>query len=673
MIYLIIVNIALLISFGLYHLCFRKLTFFQWNRMYLIGSILLALLIPIGLFIDLSDILLDDEILPTIYLGEMIDFPIIYMESGNPSYYLMDIVKPIYWVGVGIMFLVLSYRLYLIRDLFQKENSFLSFSFFNKVFLGKGLKSKEVIESHERVHVEQGHSYDIVLIELVKIFNWFNPIVYFMAKELKFQHECIADEICSEDRVAYAELLVANALRVDRSALVHEFSNQSFLKKRIMMLFKKKSSNKKKLFYLSTIPMLVIVAGSTLVFNTSKAKEIVNTIEQKIEDVTLPEKAEQMDVRETSVKLPDVLEETIILTPDQQDTTNKTKDETVFSSVEINPEPPGGMSAYIKWISENYNFPEEAIDAGVKGTIQTSFIVEKDGSMSDIKAVRDLDYGTGEAAVNLLKSSPKWSPGIQNGKAVRVAYVLPIRIDLTTGEEVNTKEISNLPLATPELGYVQLRKWLNRVYKLPRAITKSDADPIVSVSFDVNQDGTIGNSMSGKSELGVQFVTELNKHLKQTNWRPAVVDGEKKKSRGYLHIKFAPNGHIIEDYTRVEILPEPKGGVAALHNYLKSKITFPSDLANEGKSVFIVNFVVEKEGNIVLAKDGGKISKDNNDKLISSVTADAFKQLQDYGKWAPAIIDGQKVSVKYALGIIFDKGEVKTTLHGGEFIKSSLL
>lgn len=103
----------------------------------------------------------------------------------------------------------------------------------------------------------------------------------------------------------------------------------------------------------------------------------------------------------------------------------------IFQSVEVQPEPPGGMAAFRKWIGDNYQYPSGAIDAGVKGTVQVSFVVEKNGELTDIKVVRDLSYGTGQAAINLLKRAKKWSPGIQNGRPVRVAYSLPIRLDLT--------------------------------------------------------------------------------------------------------------------------------------------------------------------------------------------------------------------------------------------------
>ncbi len=103
----------------------------------------------------------------------------------------------------------------------------------------------------------------------------------------------------------------------------------------------------------------------------------------------------------------------------------------IFESVEINPSPKDGMDAFRKWIADNYQYPAGAIDAGVKGTVTVSFVVERNGELTDIKVLKDLSYGTGQAAISLLKRAKKWNPGIQNGRPVRVAYTLPIRLDLT--------------------------------------------------------------------------------------------------------------------------------------------------------------------------------------------------------------------------------------------------
>ncbi len=108
----------------------------------------------------------------------------------------------------------------------------------------------------------------------------------------------------------------------------------------------------------------------------------------------------------------------------------ETQSDQIFQSVEIDPQPPGGMAAFMKWVGDNYDYPQAAIEAGVNGQVQVSFVVERDGSLTDLKIVRDLKYGTGDAALKLLQKAKKWSPGIQNGRPVRVAYTLPIRLNL---------------------------------------------------------------------------------------------------------------------------------------------------------------------------------------------------------------------------------------------------
>lgn len=109
----------------------------------------------------------------------------------------------------------------------------------------------------------------------------------------------------------------------------------------------------------------------------------------------------------------------------------KGKDGETAPEIDVQPEPRGGMAAFRKWISDHYQYPQAAIDAGVKGTVIVSFIVEKDGALSEIKATQDIGHGTGEASVALLKKSTKWLPGIIDKEPVRAQYSLPIRLDLS--------------------------------------------------------------------------------------------------------------------------------------------------------------------------------------------------------------------------------------------------
>ena len=95
------------------------------------------------------------------------------------------------------------------------------------------------------------------------------------------------------------------------------------------------------------------------------------------------------------------------------------------AGIEVKPDFPGGMEKFYKYVGNNYRTPEEE---GLKGKVYVTFVVEKDGSLTDIKVVRDIGFGTGKEAIRVLQKCPKWNPGEQNGKKVRVLYSLPITI-----------------------------------------------------------------------------------------------------------------------------------------------------------------------------------------------------------------------------------------------------
>ena len=95
------------------------------------------------------------------------------------------------------------------------------------------------------------------------------------------------------------------------------------------------------------------------------------------------------------------------------------------AGIEVKPDFPGGIEKFYKFVGNNYQAPEEE---GLKGKVYVTFVVEKDGSLTDIKVIRDIGYGTGKEAIRVLKKCPKWTPGEQNGKKVRVLYSLPITI-----------------------------------------------------------------------------------------------------------------------------------------------------------------------------------------------------------------------------------------------------
>ena len=106
------------------------------------------------------------------------------------------------------------------------------------------------------------------------------------------------------------------------------------------------------------------------------------------------------------------------------------KNDMVFDVVEVMPQFPGGQIAMMKYIMENMKYPEQAMKEGIQGRVTVRFIVEKDGSISDVKPVLSVHPLLHKEAVRVVKSMPKWSPGKHNGKPVRVRFNLPVMFKL---------------------------------------------------------------------------------------------------------------------------------------------------------------------------------------------------------------------------------------------------
>ncbi|MCY4778136.1 M56 family metallopeptidase [Sphingobacterium sp. UT-1RO-CII-1] len=425
MMYLILVNLSLILFFGVYYIVFRRLTFFHWNRIFLIGAGLLSIFLPLLQYLELSP---HNTVIQSEGIREIIQLAPIHLSihegEGGTKLSWLNILLLIYLIGVIGSLCNLALRYLKVRKMLNGQlQSSQSFSFFNRVVVAKGGIGENVIRQHEEVHVMQGHSYDIILLEFVRVFCWFNPICHYYLEEMKFQHECLADKVCATDKIQYAELLVANVMNIKPELLVHEFSNDSILKRRIQMLFKKPTKGNKYLYYLLAVPVVVLVIVGTLFSNASIAKTVQNnslvSINQRADsNLAYTPNQQQKEAR-------------IVFKQPADTTKQKNKDEDLlFNSVEIPPEPIGGISEFRVWVSNNYKYPQEAIDAGVKGQIIIGFIVDKEGVLSDFKVVKDLGHGTGEALIDALKKAKPWRAGIQNGRKVRVEYQLPMTLNL---------------------------------------------------------------------------------------------------------------------------------------------------------------------------------------------------------------------------------------------------
>jgi protein TonB len=102
------------------------------------------------------------------------------------------------------------------------------------------------------------------------------------------------------------------------------------------------------------------------------------------------------------------------------------EEEEIFVVVENQPEFPGGQAAMMKFLSENIKYPVIAQENGIQGRVICNFVVERDGSITDVQVVRGVDPSLDKEAVRVIQSMPKWKPGMQRGKPVRVRFTLPV-------------------------------------------------------------------------------------------------------------------------------------------------------------------------------------------------------------------------------------------------------
>ena len=120
----------------------------------------------------------------------------------------------------------------------------------------------------------------------------------------------------------------------------------------------------------------------------------------------------------------------IEITPVKIEEEEEEEDVQIFTVVENDPEFPGGMEALYKYLRDNIKYPQLARDNNITGKVYVTFVVERDGSIANPRVLKDIGGGCGAEAIRVVKSMPKWSPGKQRGKAVRVQFNLPVSFNL---------------------------------------------------------------------------------------------------------------------------------------------------------------------------------------------------------------------------------------------------
>ncbi|WP_299556806.1 M56 family metallopeptidase [Seonamhaeicola sp.] len=277
-----------------YDFLLKKETFFNWNRAYLLGTAVLSLLIPLIKIESFKHVVSPDYIitLPEVFLGHaqqdagaVLSDPAVVSQSAFRSW------EMIFFMGVAVAMLLFGFKLFKMFRMFVKNpkrkvnnfhivkllNSSAAFSFFKYIFLGELINEtdKEAILKHEKVHVRQRHSLDMLLFEILRIFFWFNPLIYMYQNRMVALHEFIADAhtVNPDNKKVYYQNLLSQVFDTKAISFINPFFKQSLIKKRILMLTKSKSKQINLLKYAILIP---IVTGMLVYSACTVQNELTN-------------------------------------------------------------------------------------------------------------------------------------------------------------------------------------------------------------------------------------------------------------------------------------------------------------------------------------------------------------------------------------------------------------
>jgi TonB family protein len=432
------ISISLLYLF--FRLLMRKESFFKLSRMTLLFIVLTSTIIPFitlpqpiysGLPIKVAPFFQNNAIIEK--TAQPIGIPAA-INSTEPS---SDTLQPIvistktillvvYLAGVFISLLLLFFRISSVLLLFRKSRKTVlngirimivnddipAFSFKRHILISQQdyeTNSKAIL-THELSHINQGHFYDLFLMEMVKIIYWFNPLVYRIDSDMKEIHEFQADEHTLNsgiDATKYQLLIIQKCVGHKQFALANSF-NHCQIKNRITMINKTKT-NKAWCWKVATfLPLLAL-----LLMAFGKRGEIVP------EKIMLPEK---------------ILAQTLNF--QKQDSTShnmftdKVTGKTAFVLADVMPRYPGGDHELLNFISRNIQYPEKALAEKIEGKVIIRFIVTKEGKTDNVTVIKGIHTLLDAESVRIANMLTGWKPGMNNGKAVDVWYVIPVKFEL---------------------------------------------------------------------------------------------------------------------------------------------------------------------------------------------------------------------------------------------------
>lgn len=474
-----------------YDLFFKKETFFKWNRLYLIVAPLLSFVLPL-IKIDFIRRSIPEQFivqLPTVLIGgspssatmatETLDAITIYSLSGLSNIQIWQLV----WI-IGIMasfgiFLLKLLRIYkLMKFGFRTEvdglkvynlpNTNTAFSFFKNIFLGDQLSEvqKTNILLHEKIHIKQHHSIDLLFFELLRILFWFNPLVYIFQNKMILLQEYIADAeaVGYNGKQAYYEDLLSQVFKTESISFINTFFNHSLIKKRITMLQKSKSKKIYQLKYLLLAPVIATMLVYTACTDQTPAKEFesvknadtevmdkINELAEAImkkgdmtEDELMALKFLSKEYKEgdkiyTSVG--EYLEEKKALAGLENIDESNMKVKVPFTEIDKVPVFPGCENMnnaeakkcftdmLVNFVVNEFNTKVAKSEVSGRQRIAVRFQIDRNGIVTDVDAKTNHQELKDEA-IRVVKMLPKMIPGEQDGEKVSVQYALPIVFEI---------------------------------------------------------------------------------------------------------------------------------------------------------------------------------------------------------------------------------------------------
>ncbi len=293
------------------------------------------------------------------------------------------------------------------------DSSYSPFSWMKYIVMSEEdyASGNEGVIIHEKAHIALGHSWDIMIMELMTAMQWFNPAAWMLRDDLRAIHEYEADEAVvtsGTDMKAYQMLLVRKAVTAIKYTASNSL-NHSTLKKRIAMMLRKRSSSSVLFKALYILPLIAVslVANAEIIYDY----------------VVEPEVIEPEVIEAVSAELP----------ADPENAAEPEKEDPIpFQLVENPPKFNGGdANSFSKYINTRLVYPQEARDKGITGRVTLSFTVDKNtGDVTDVVVRRGAHPLLDAEAVRVVSQSPRWTPGSVNGKNVDVTYNFPIIFQL---------------------------------------------------------------------------------------------------------------------------------------------------------------------------------------------------------------------------------------------------